>query len=189
MKLSHNIRQMLSGKCGRELNSAACCQVLALDIESCTGEHIGLNTLKRLLGFISDERQPRTSTLNIIATYLGYDNWTALSLIDSEKGNSTFNDDTVQVEAAALHEGDRVEVTYHPARQVIMRYKGNGTFLVQESAGSKLLAGDIVTLSHIVKGYPLLVSQVVRGGENLGHFTAGKSQGVDFKILSRDGKL
>ncbi len=70
-----------------------------------------------------------------------------------------------------------------------MRYKGNGTFLVQESAGSKLLAGDIVTLSHIVKGYPLLVSQVVRGGENLGHFTAGKSQGVDFKILSRDGKL
>lgn len=189
MKLSHNIRHMLSEQCGKEISNAAHCQILALDIESRTGEHIGLNTLKRLLGFIDDERQPRTSTLNIIARYLGYDSWAALSLVDSDKGNSSFNDDTVQVEAAALHEGDMVEVTYHPGRQLVMRYNGNGTFLVQESVGSKLLAGDIVTLSHIVKGYPLLVSQVVRDGHSLGHFTAGKSQGVDFKILSCNGTL
>ena len=66
------------------------CELLAPDIESATGEHIGVNTMKRLLGFIADERTPRTSTLDVIARYLGFDNWEALRLFDENSSNSTF---------------------------------------------------------------------------------------------------
>lgn len=62
-------------QCGRKIRSSADCEYLALDIESLTGEHIGINTIKRLLGFIRDEHNPRitrsTSLLVTSAAKLG----------------------------------------------------------------------------------------------------------------------
>ena len=64
-----------------------------------------------------------------------------------------------------------------------MVYLGANRFRVQESINSKLRAGDELTATHIVQGYPLLVSDVLREGQSLGSFTAGKAQGIRFKIL------
>lgn len=64
-----------------------------------------------------------------------------------------------------------------------MVYQGNGRFLVQMSENSKLLAGDELAVTHIVQGYPLLVTEVIRDGKSLGSFTAGKAQGIRFKII------
>ena len=75
MKFSPYITELLQQKARRELRLSSDCEYLALDIETVTGEHIGVNTLKRLLGFIDDEREPRLSTLDIIARYLNFNNW------------------------------------------------------------------------------------------------------------------
>ena len=48
---------------------------------------------------------------------------------------------------------------------------------------TSIMEGDELKITHIVKGYPLLVSQVCRGGVDRGAFTAGKAQGISFKIL------
>ena len=50
-------------------------------------------------------------------------------------------------------------------------------------ANSKLKEGDEIVLTHFVKGYPLLVSEVIRNGKSLGRFVAGKERGIDFKLL------
>ena len=71
MKLSPYITELLREKSGNEIRLSRDCELLALDVESVTGEHIGVNTMKRLLGFIADERTPRTSTLDVVAHYLG----------------------------------------------------------------------------------------------------------------------
>ena len=71
MRFSPFIIDLLREKSGYEIRLSHDCDLLTLDIESMTGEHIGVNTMKRLLGFIADERTPRTSTLNIIARYRG----------------------------------------------------------------------------------------------------------------------
>ena len=40
-----------------------------------TDRTIGVTTMKRLLGYISDERNTNEYTLNTIAIYLGYPSW------------------------------------------------------------------------------------------------------------------
>lgn len=183
MKLSENIKRLLGEQCGREFAVPNDCTVLALDIESKTGEHIGVNTIKRLLGFIDDEREPRVSTLNIIARYLGHDNWETLKLVDNRTGNSDFNESQGALDTAQLQPGAMVEITYQPDRRLVIKKAGGNEFTVVESLNSKLLAGDRLRLEHIVKDFPLLVSEVIRDGASLGTFTAGKLQGVNYKLL------
>lgn len=183
MKLSPYIKDLLGKQCRRELTTANDCTVLALDIEASTGEHVGVNTLKRMLGFIDDEREPRITTLNIIARYLGHNDWEALKLLDDEAGNSDFNESMTELHAAQLKPGAMIEITYLPNRRVVIKFLGDNSFTVIESENGKLRVGDSLRLDHIVRGYPLLVSEVVRDGTSLGTFTAGKAQGINFKIV------
>lgn len=182
MKFSPYITELLQQKVKRELRLSSDCEYLALDIESVTGEHIGVNTLKRLLGFIDDEREPRPSTLDIIARYLDFENWDLLKCFD-DKSNSSFSATEDEIRTIDLFQGQRIKISYLPDRLIELEYGGDGRFVVRESQNSKLQEGDELEIAHIVKGYPLLVSHVRRGGADLGSFTAGKAQGISFKIL------
>lgn len=182
MKFSPYITELLQQKVKRELRLSSDCEYLALDIESVTGEHIGVNTLKRLLGFIDDEREPRPSTLDIIARYLDFENWDLLKCFD-DKSNSSFSATEDEIRTIDLSPGQRIKISYLPDRLIELEYGGDGRFVVRESQNSKLQEDDELEIAHIVKGYPLLVSQVRRGGADLGSFTAGKAQGISFKVL------
>lgn len=182
MKFSPYVTTLLKQKSGHDLRLSADCEYLALDIESVTGEHIGVNTLKRLLGFIDDEREPRISTLDIIARYLGFSSWDELRIYD-DKSNSSFESTSDEIRVSDLTTGQKIQISYRPDRQLIIEYQGNNTFLILSSKNGKLQDGDQITITHIVSGYPLLVSEVIRNGKSLGSFTAGKAQGIAFKIL------
>lgn len=182
MQFSPYIRQRLQEQCGHEFRTSADCESLSLDIESKTGEPIGVNTLKRLLGYINDERSPRLTTLDIIARYLGFDNWEHLKVFD-DKSNSSFGNSDDELTPQQLASGDKVEVSYLPDRLITMEYIADQQFRVLESQNSKLKAGDLLTLTHFIKGYPLLVSKVIRDGQNLGSYMAGKALGIKYKRL------
>ena len=182
MKFSPYTKELLEQKCGREIRLSADCEYLALDVESVTGEHIGVNTLKRLLGFIEDERQPRTSTLDIIARYLGFENWQTLQVYD-DKSNSSFDSTADEIRVNDLALGQHIQISYLPDRRLTIAYQGHNRFLVLLSENSKLHQGDTLQITHIVRGYPLLVSEVMRNGQSLGSFTAGKAQGISFMLL------
>lgn len=182
MRFSPYITELLRKKYGNEIRLSRDCELLALDIESVTGEHIGVNTMKRLLGFIADERSPRISTLDVIARYLGYTNWDDLRLVDENSSNSAF-DDRDEYLACYLEMGQKVVITYPPNRRLTIEKMGDNHFCVIESENSKLQKGDLLTLTHLARHYPLLVAEVIRDGKNLGAFTAGKSQGIDLELL------
>ena len=182
MTFSPFIREKLSERSGIGIRLSRDCELLVLDIESATGEHIGVNTMKRLLGFIADERTPRTATLDVIARYLGFEDWETLRLVDENSSNSSF-DDRDEYLACYLEPGQQLAIFYPPNRRLIIEHQDGNRFRVLESENSKLLPGDMLTLTHIVRGYPLLVAEVIRGGQNLGAFTAGKAQGIDFELL------
>ena len=181
MKFSPYIISLLREKSGNDIRLSRDCELLALDIESVTGEHIGVNTMKRLLGFIADERTPRTTTLDVIARYLGYADWEALRLHDADMSNSAF-DDRDEYLACNMVSGQRLVITYPPNRMLTIEHLDDNHFQVIASENSKLREGDLLTLSHIVRHYPLLVSEVIRDGKSLGAFTAGKAQGIDFEL-------
>lgn len=182
MKFSPYVLDLLRQKSGQDLGHSSDCEVLALDIESVTREHIGVNTLKRLLGFIDDERTPRHTTLDIIAKYLDFDDWAELSIFDN-KSNSNFSACADEIQVDTLEVGQRIQISYLPDRQLIIQYQGKRRFLVTSSLNSKLQEGDECQITHLISGYPLLASDVHRNGTNLGNFTAGKQQGISIKLL------
>lgn len=179
MKLSPNIIQLLSQQCSHHISIPADCEYLALDIQSKTGVCIGATTLKRLMGFVDDERQPHESTLNLIAQYLGYKDWQQLSLEDA-KGNSGFESNDEEIRSSDLKVSNQIEIHYLPNREVIFEYLGEFRFQVIASKNSKLCLGDIVTIQNFVLHHPLFVSEVIRKGASLGPFTAGRISGLSY---------
>lgn len=177
MKLPFHIIEMLKRKSGNGLRLPSDCEFLSLDIASKTGVRIGATTLKRLVGFANDERQPHTSTLDAIACYLGFAHWEELSKIE-DKGNSDFTCSDEEVRSANLQIGNVVEVTYLPDRRVALSYQGGNHYTVQTSENSKLQVGDEVEILNFVLHHPLLVMQVWRNGQSLGQFTAGRVSGL-----------
>jgi hypothetical protein len=182
MILSENIRELLKQKSGLALRLPSEAEQLVLDIESNTREHIGVNTMKRLLGMIADEREPRATTLDVIARYLGYAHWGTLSAVEG-KSNSSFSASEGELRSSELPSGAWVEVNYHPGRHVVLRHVSGSRFLVEKSEKSKLFEGDSVDVDYFIQGYPIYVRQVVRNGINLGTFTAGKMAGISYSVV------
>lgn len=183
MILPFHIIQLLKSKSKNDLHIPSDCEYLSLDIESKTGVRIGATTLKRLVGFAKDERAPHTSTLDALARYLGYAHWDELMQIE-DKGNSDFNAADEELRSADLQPDTVVELTYLPDRIVRLRYLGRQHYYVVESQNSKLQVGDEVEVLNFVLHHPLLVLNVLRQGEPLGQFTAGRVSGLSsIKIL------
>ena len=184
MLLPEHIFRLIEKQCGRPLTCAADCEFVALDIESVTGEHIGVNTIKRLTGFINDERQPRKTTLDILARYLGCNSWEEMMGREQAGVSSAFVPGRrKEVIVRDLQAGARVRISYRPNRVVTIEYHGDCHFVVIESVNSKLQEGDLLTLNHIIHQYPLLVSEVIRDGKSLGAFSAGDPFGINYSIL------
>lgn len=177
MKIPFHIIQLLKRKSGNELRLPSDCEYLSLDIESKTGIRIGATTLKRLVGFANDERQPHTTTLDAIARYLGYAHWDELSKIE-DNGNSDFDSPDDEIRSADLQIGANVEITYLPDRRLTLEYLGDNRYRVTASENSKLQKDDEVEILNFVLHHPLLVVNVWRDGESLGQFTAGRVSGL-----------
>ncbi len=182
MKFSLKTIQLLKDRCGHDVRTPADIAGLALDIESKTGEHIGVNTIKRLLGLIDDERSPRISTLDVVARYLGYGDWATLSNLDTGS-NSSFDTIDGELRFEDLSVGQQVLITYLPNRRIVMEYLGDNRFRVLQRENSKLQVDDIITVTHLIRNYPMLATEVTRGESSLGSFTAGKAKGIDFQLL------
>ena len=183
MRLSFHIIELLKEKSGNQLRQPSDCENLSLDIESKTRVRIGATTLKRLLGFAHDERTPHASTLDAIAHYLGYAHWEELLLIE-DKGNSGFGTSDEEIRSVELQPDVHVEITYLPDRRVVMQYLGNQRYRIVESENSKLQKGDELEIQNFVLHHPLLVLNVLREGESLGQFTAGRVSGLtSVKVL------
>jgi hypothetical protein len=182
MKLPFHIIEQLKRKSGNELRIPSDCELLSLDIQSKTGVRIGATTLKRLLGFAQDERSPHTTTLDVIAHYLGFAHWEELIEIE-DNGNSDFNGSDDEIRSADLQVGCKVEITYLPDRQVVFSYLGGNRYRVVQSLNSKLRNDDEVEILNFILHHPLLVMQVWRKGESLGQFTDGRVSGLSSIVV------
>lgn len=182
MKLPFHIIQLLKRRSGSDLRLPSDCEFLSLDIGSKTGVRIGATTLKRLLGFAQDEREPHASTLDAIARYLGYAHWEELLQID-DQGNSNFEAVDGEVRSVDLEVDATVAITYPPDRMLRLRYLGDCRYLIVASENSKLLVGDEVDIFNFVPHHPLLVVDVWRDGKALGQFTAGRVSGLSSVVV------
>ncbi len=181
--LPQSIIKLIKARYGKQQIYSSDCAPLA--------NEIGLSetTMKRMLGLVGPEskerhRIPRSSTMEILAKWLGYSSQQALiSDIGEQKISSEFTTFDI-IDVSRLPEGSRVQLTYEPSRVVIMTYLGNCEFRIDNTKKSKLKEGDHLKVRHLIKGQELIAWDVIRDGANLGPFRGGKDGGLtSLKIL------
>jgi len=178
MVFNRFVKYLLSKKSGLHLDDGAHLNLLIEKIAEQEHERIGLNTMKRLMGQIKDEREPRPSTLNIVAHYLGFPNWEVMDEA-TRHYNSMFTSNGGSLASFAVPEGSLVEYTYLPDRKVTLLHRTGSTYEVVYNENSQLREGDIVEVGVFMLRFPLIVSDVVRNGQSLGSYIAGKWTGLN----------
>ncbi|MCH5223810.1 MAG: hypothetical protein J1E82_07185 [Muribaculaceae bacterium] len=176
--LDKNVIKLLEEKSGNKLDSSSACERLSLDIESETGEKLGFTTLKRLLGFTSEQAEARQSTLDILARYLGFNSYKELEDGLNNKGDSDFDSNSETVYSSGLSDQAEINLTYSPNRRLKLKHIKNDEFIVVESCNSSLQAGDIIFVESFTSGLPMIAREVIRKGERLGRYVAGAKFGI-----------
>lgn len=174
MTLSKKIIDDLKTKSGLLLEQAKDLDILASDIFSVTNRNIGITTLKRLLGIITDNHKPNQFTLNTLAIYLGYKTWedyTTATNIDS-----VWNFDDHAIYVGDLKQNAIVSVKYLD-RNVSFKvdsYEGCKVLKVVSVENSSLLPDDVVFIHKLCVGEIMQADSVIRNGVRGNYKTGGE---------------
>lgn len=76
--LSAPLKRKIESRFGRPIRYSKDCEALALSLERACHEKVSATTLKRLFGFARSVEKPRLYTLNVLAEYVGYPDWSSL---------------------------------------------------------------------------------------------------------------
>ena len=85
--ISGDIRKKIEARYGNPILYSKDCEGLAISINKSGLQRVSITTLKRLFGFARSVDQPRIYTLDILANYIGYNDWGSLIA----NGNKTQN--------------------------------------------------------------------------------------------------
>ena len=176
--LDKQIIQLIETKAGYKITGSSDCARLTLDIESITGERLGQTTLKRLLGFTSEQAEPRKTTMDILARYLGFDSFDLLSDKLKNKGDSSFDSNPETIVSKNLVSNSEITISYSPNRKLTLIHINEDRFEVKESINGSLIKGDILFIESFTPGLPMIAKDVIRNGQRLGRYIAGKKFGI-----------
>ena len=174
-----SVIEQIKQKSGLDFVNAKDFEVLSESFPA--NDRLGVNTLKRLMGYAKTPIEPRKTTLDAIAHYLGQTSWEMLM------GLQPSDSDWVEKSVCAdeIREGSFVEVQWLPDREITLLCIGENRFRVTESRNGRLLVGDEVTIQHFRLDYPLEVTHIVRNGvvmcDDKGlelNYIAGKKNGI-----------
>ena len=144
-------------------------------------ERISPSTLKRIWGYVGMKVTPRPFTLDALSRYVGYRDWRAFR---ADLRRSAFSSsgyfDAERIDAGSLQEGDEIRIGWRPDRVVTLLYLGAQRFRVLSSDHAKLQVGDEFVAGSIVKGFPLVLPTIERGGDRTPSYIAGREGGIVF---------
>lgn len=172
------LKSKIEERFGESLLYSQQCEALSQAIFDFTGETVSETTLKRIFGFSKRKVEPRKSTLDSIAHYLGYRDWD--SFMDDYNGSPAISDfmEIEEIKSELLKKGTKISLTYLPDRKLILEFLEGNKFKVISVLNSKLLPGDLLTISQIYKDFELIVNNVEREGKDLGGYVAAKETGI-----------
>ena len=174
-----SIIEQIKQKSGLDFVNAKDFEVLSESIPA--SDRLGVNTLKRLMGYAKEPIAARKTSLDAIAHYLGQTSW------DTLMGIQPADSDWVEKAVCAdeIREGSTIEALWLPNREIRLLCIGENRFRVMESQNGKLCTGDEITIYHFRLDYPMEVSHIVRGGDVMHDadgvelcYVAGKQNGL-----------
>lgn len=181
MVFNNQIIEMLKARAGLSFDKSKDFELLRDDIFTATGRSIGVTTVKRLLGYISDERNTNEYTLNTIAIYLGHQSWGELSWTLRIDSDWNFEDDTYYLDD--LDVGVRIRVKYlnRTVDFEVVSFKETKALMVIDALNSSLKKGDVLMVSYLKMGN-ILEAKTVYRGNNIGNYRTN-GELTDISIL------
>ena len=184
------LRQAIENALGRVPQTPKDFDLLSERIYARTGELVSRNTLRRIWGRMDNEREPRHTTLSILARFIGYADLEAFvnnsAMSDSGgESSSPFLGRRLSV-IDGLTRGDKIRLTWHPGRVCDVVYNGSQHFRVIASTNSKLRPDDTFLCSLIIEGQPLYLDQLQQGERPPTTYICGKLGGVRFEHLNSE---
>ena len=189
-KVYEDIRNLIEEFTGRKMLTPKDFDHLALRIFDRTHTQLSVSTLKRFWGYVAknDEKRGniRVSTLNILAQYVGYQDWSSFtnrdSIAENNDSSQMFIDNKV-LYANTLFVGDTLCVLWKPNRRIVIRYSGNGIFTIIESENSKLSVGDTFKCPLFVENLPLVLTDLIHASAPPCGYICGKNGGIKFNEI------
>lgn len=172
--LSDFVIKEIKKKSGLAFEMAKDYNLLSDMIYSQTSRNISANTLKRVMGHISDVRESTLYTLNTIAIFLGAYSWDDYNRRVANESQIAFADDSVLVRDLAV--GSSVVVRYlnRVTRFTVIDHYGVRALKVVSALNSSLMEGDVAVIHKITKGMPLEADAVIRDGDSWNYRTRGE---------------
>jgi hypothetical protein len=172
--LPQEVIEMLRDKSGSRLRYWLDINVLCMDIKRETGQTLSIVMMKRLLGLIDGEYKPQLRTLDTIAHFLGSTSWNEFI-----GDNAQDNDECDKIISSSLRIGNIIYVEYERGSKLELRYNGEMKFVVKKSEKSPLRVGEILEITSLTKGCPLVACRISRKGKELGlRYMAAKVRGI-----------
>lgn len=159
-------------------------EYLAALIFARTKQNLSSTTLKRLWGYIEkdNESKIRTSSLDILAQYVGYVSWKVFCGVKETVESSDFLA-VKRVQTSDLEVFTIIRLLWEPDRCVSVRYEGSDLFTVVESINSKLSVNDTFHCSGFVENQPLVLVGLAHQGMPPCSYICGKADGIKFEIM------
>lgn len=155
-KYYERLKRELIAKIGRTMESPIDFVYLANAINSESKEKISETTLKRFFGYITPASDLRTSSLSVMARFLGYSGW---STFCEDASESKFLADK-SISTNDLQPGDCVRFEWKPDRICMAEYLGENRFLVTQAERCKLEVGDQFTATQFLLNNPLMLCEL-----------------------------
>lgn len=146
---------------------------------------VSRTTLMRLWGYVVEEVEPRKSTLDILARFLGYNDFEEYQH-NADVTQEQQSSPVISRRLSVIHDlsrGSRVRLTWQPMRVCDVEYLGNLTFRVVASENTRLRTGDTFQCNLIVEGEPLYIDNLRQGDQPPMAYVCGKKSGVWFEVL------
>ena len=146
---------------------------------------VSRTTLMRIWGYVDEDVEPRKGTLNILAQFLGYQDWDGYyqnALWPKEQQSSPVLSRRLSV-AKTLVRGERLRLTWQPDRLCEIEYLGELQFRVIASENTRLKTVDTFECSLIIEGEPLYLDNLRQGQQQSIAYVCGKKSGVLFEYV------
>ena len=176
------LKAHITRKFGRSLRTSTDFSQLAQDIFNHTHRTIGATTLKRVFGYVCADHGTSFSTLSHLASYIGYNDWDSFCNEIDKKGDgyatSGFTSDAIIVSSSLPLRAILMLEWAGRKRCRIKKIKEPDVFRIEEAENIKLLCGDIGKIENVMPGYPLVIRDCNRGGQDIGTYTGAIKEGI-----------
>lgn len=155
-----------------------------------TGQYISPTTLRRIWGYNREEVQPRKSTLNILANFLGYAGFDDYQSADTKKRTEIESNPVMSRSidvSRDLRSGDNITLRWFPDRECIVEYLGRNVFEIKESKHTRLAPGTVFRCGLLIENEPLFIHIIKQPGVKRADvsYVCGKKNGITFETTEK----